>query len=374
MAGLVFLSAAFGHYAFTQSENQRRAREELRLVWRQTWEIAEELLNTQTQALQTRQALEQVGRAGEQRVSQMVNEVKVLQNLIESFSKKQAEVAMMDGQMQVAERPRLVLVEGGKAISAPSGADLRSAEDQEVLGIVQEALRLDRVDVYLQPIVSLPQRKNRYYECFTRIRSEDGTVIGPGQYIGVAEREGLVSSIDNMLLFRCVQLVRRTQRRNYDTAFFCNISRESLSGTDFIADFVDFVSENTDLAPKLFFEFGQADIESAPPITIGNLARLADLGFRFSLDQVTHLNLNLPGLSAKNFRFVKVDAHFFLADPDNMDIEIAGADIKKWLDRDGLDLIVEKIENEKQLVELLDFGIDYGQVYLFGEPRLSRSD
>jgi len=374
MAGLVFLSAAFGHYAFTQSENQRRAREELRLVWRQTWEIAEELLNTQTQALQTRQALEQVGRAGEQRVSQMVNEVKVLQNLIESFSKKQAEVAMMNGQMQVAERPRLVLVEGGKAISAPSGADLRSAEDQEVLGIVQEALRLDRVDVYLQPIVSLPQRKNRYYECFTRIRSENGTVIGPGQYIGVAEREGLVSSIDNMLLFRCVQLVRRTQRRNYDTAFFCNISRESLSDTDFIADFVDFVSENTDLAPKLFFEFGQADIESAPPITIGNLARLADLGFRFSLDQVTHLNLNLPGLSAKNFRFVKVDAHFFLADPDTMDIEIAGADIKKWLDRDGLDLIVEKIENEKQLVELLDFGIDYGQVYLFGEPRLSRSD
>lgn len=103
---------------------------------RQTREIAEELLNTQTQALQTRQALEQVGRAGEQRVSQMVTEVKVLQNLIESFSKKQAEVAMMNGQMQVAERPRLVLVEGGKAISAPSGADLRSAEDQEVLGIV----------------------------------------------------------------------------------------------------------------------------------------------------------------------------------------------------------------------------------------------
>lgn len=71
---------------------------------------------------------------------------------------------------------------------------------------------------------------------------------------------------------------------------------------------------------------------------------------------------------------MKVDAHFFLADPDNMGIEIAGADIKKWLDRDGLDLIVEKIKNEKQLVELLDFGIDYGQGYLFGEPRLSRSD
>ena len=290
----------------------------------------------------------------------MVTEVKALQSLIERFSTLQAEVELKAGQIEIAERPRLAAIEGGKAVSAPTGEDLRPTEDQEVLRIVQEALRLDRVDVYLQPIVSLPQRRNRYYECYTRIRAEDGHVIGPGQYIGVAEREGLVSSIDNMLLFRCVQLVRRTQRRNYDTAFFCNISRESLADTSFIGDFVDFVAENPGLAPKLFFEFARADIESTPQVTIGNQPRLANFGFRFSLDQVTHLKLDLSGLSAENFCFVKADASFFLADPDNMGLEISGGDIKKWLDRDGFDLIVEKIEDESQLVELLDFGIDYG--------------
>jgi len=369
-----FLMCGFAHYAFVQSERERRMNEELILMRRQTREIAEDLLNTQTQALQMRQSLEQVGKAGEQRVSQMVSEVKVLQGLIESFSHKQAQQVAAMGQAQVAERPKLVAVEGGKSVRAPSGDELRSPEDAEVLDIVQEALRLDRVDVYLQPIVSLPQRKNRFYECYTRIRAEDGRVIGPGQYIGVAEREGLVTAIDNMLLFRCVQLIRRTQRRNYDTAFFCNISRDSLTDTNFIGDFVDFVSENPDLAPKLFFEFGQADIESAPPATIGNLARLADLGFRFSLDQLTHLNLDLQGLSAKNFRFVKVDAQFFLSDEESLGAGVRASDIKEWLDRDGLDLIVEKIEDERQLVELLDYGIDFGQGYLFGEPRLSRSD
>tara|TARA_A100001037_G_scaffold35784_2_gene27825 strand:- start:2739 stop:3338 length:600 start_codon:yes stop_codon:yes gene_type:complete len=199
-------------------------------------------------------------------------------------------------------------------------------------------------------------------------------VIGPGQYIGVAEREGMVSAIDNMLLFRYVQLIRRTQRRSCDTAFFCNISRESLADTSFIGYFVDFVSENPDLAPKLFFEFGQADIETAPPATIGNLARLADLGFRFSLDQVTNLNLDIQGLSAKNFRFVKVDADFLLSPQQGGSGDIARQDIKSMLDRDGLDLIVEKVENEKQVVELLDYQIDGGQGYLFGELRLSRND
>src|SRR3546814_592287 len=178
----------------------------------------------------------------------------------------------------------------------------------EVIEIVREALREDRVDVYLQPIVSLPQRKMRYYECFTRIRAADGTIIGPGQYIALAEREGLVSAIDNMLLFRCVQLIRRTQRRNFDTAFFCNISHESLADTAFIGDFVDFIAENPDLAPKIFFEFCQADFEGAPPATVVNLARLAELGFRFSLDGVRSLAFDFAGLSARYFRFFKFDA------------------------------------------------------------------
>lgn len=373
-AGVLFLGCAIAHLMFAQAERNKRLLQEMTVVRRQTREIAEDLLSTQTQALQMRQTVDQAGRAGEQRVSEVIAEVKVLQGLIEVFSRKQEASALVAGEAQLAERPKLVAVEGGKAVSAPTGDDFGDVDDPEVIDIVREALRLDRIDVYLQPIVSLPQRKSRYYECYTRIRSEDGTVIGPGQYIGVAEREGLVSAIDNLLLFRCVQLIRRTQKRNYDTAFFCNISRESLSDTAFIGDFVDFVSENPDLAPKLFFEFGQRDIETAPPATIGNLARLADLGFRFSLDQVTHLNLDIQGLSAKNFRFVKVDASFLLDRNDELVGDIAREDIKKMLDRDGLDLIVEKIEDERQVVELLDFEIDFGQGYLFGEPRLSRTD
>ena len=373
-AGMVFLVCAIAHLMYVQSNRNRRVMQDLTIVRRQTREIAEDLLSTQTQALQMRQTVDQAGRAGEQRVSEVIAEVKVLQGLIEVFSRKQEASALAAGEIQLAERPKLVAVEGGKAVSAPSGDDFGVVDDPEVIDIVREALRLDRIDVYLQPIVSLPQRKNRYYECYTRIRSEDGTVIGPGQYIGVAEREGMVSAIDNMLLFRCVQLIRCTQKRNYDTAFFCNISRESLGDAAFIGDFVDFVSENTDLAPKLYFEFGQNDFETAPPATIGNLARLADLGFRFSLDQVTHLNLDTQGLSAKNFRFVKVDAAFLLDRNDELVGNIARQDIKKMLDRDGLDLIVEKIKDERQVVELLDFEIDYGQGYLFGSPRLSRTD
>lgn len=373
--GGLFLASVLLHIVVTQADRQRRLADELGLMRKQTHELAADLLATQHQTLQMREAVDEAGRHGDDRVSNVVAEVKVLQGLIESFSRSlsasQSASSVAAGLAQ--GRPKLVAVNGGLAeASAPSIVTQADLDEQHILEIVREALRLDRIDVYLQPIVSLPQRRKRFYECFTRIRDAEGNVIGPGQYIDIAERAGLVSAIDNMLLFRCVQLIRRSQQRKYDTAFYCNISATTLGDTQFFNDFTDFVAENPDLAPKLHFEFGQADIETAPPEAQQNLARLADLGFRFSLDQVTHFDFNFAALADRDFRFVKVHADRLLNPPENLLDDIDPRDLRASLDRAGIDMIVERIETDEQLLDLLDYDVDYGQGYLFGEPRLSR--
>ena len=368
----VFVAGLVLHFSLTLRRRSRHAAFQLEDLRAQTRRLAEDILQTQTQSLHWRQAAEQMGKAGEQRVSQVISEVKVLQGLIESFAEQQARYVAVANGGSVAQ---LVALDGGKSAERPPMPPLQeSTREDETLSILRDALRADRVDVYLQPIVSLPQRKTRFYECYTRIRAEDGSVIGPSSYIGIAEREGMVSTIDNLLLFRCVQLIRRTRNRDYDVSFFCNISGESLSDTQFISDFVDFVSDNPELAPNIFFEIGQSDLDNAPPESIDNLSRLSDLGFRFSLDQVTHLNLNFAGLAARSFRYVKIDARFLLESSVEVQSDIAVSDIKQQLDRYGLNMIVEKIERESDLVELLDYEVDFGQGYLFGEPRLSRVD
>ncbi len=340
----IFVGGLVLQFGLTMRQRSRFLAYQLEDIRRQTRRLAEDLLETQTQSLHWRQAAEQMGKAGEHRVSQVISEVKVLQGLIETFAEQQARHAATASGGGGAQ---LVAVEGGKPAARPPMPPVQQGmQDDELLKIIRQALRLDRVDVYLQPIVSLPQRKTRYYECLTRIRAEDGTVIGPDSYIGLAERFGLVGAIDNLLLFRCVQLIRRTRSRNYDVAFFCNISGDSLADTDFISDFVDFVADNPDLAPSIYFEIGQSDLDNAPPASIDNLSRLAELGFRFSLDQLTHLNLNFSGLAARNFRFVKVDAKFLLDSSVDIKSDIVVSDIKEQLDRYGLNMIVEKIEQE----------------------------
>ena len=247
-------------------------------------------------------------------------------------------------------------------------------DDERILDIVRDGLQSNRVDLVLQPVVSLPQRRLKFYEAFTRIRDADGAVLMPQQYIAIAEREGLITAIDNMLLFRCVQLVRKTQRLNQNIGFFCNFSAYSLTDGHFFNNFVEFMRDNRALAPNLIFEFPQSAIVNRDAEMEEQLKLLASLGFRFSMDQVSSLNLDYDDLMAQHFKYIKVEAGTLLAELISPTTSIAIEDIKRVFDRHGMDLIVEKIETEPALIELLDFRIDFGQGYLFGEPCLSAAE
>jgi len=235
-----------------------------------------------------------------------------------------------------------------------------------VLDIVRSALRDDRVDLVLQPIVSLPQRKRRFYECFSRLRTPSGQMILPEQYIALAEKAGLIQAIDNMLPFRCVQLVRKIHRRSDNIDFFCNISPHSIADQEFFADFVDFLESNEELASHLVFEFAQADFARWSEAGARLLDRLSYLGCRFSLDQVDDLDLDVAALARCHVRFLKIEA-------DRLMHEVADKPgLLRSLRRRNIDLIVEKVEDENLLIELFDYDIDFGQGFLFGAPRLAR--
>ena len=245
-------------------------------------------------------------------------------------------------------------------------------DGERLLEIIRDALNNNRVDIYLQPVVSLPQRKPCYYETFSRLRDANGALIEPSKYIDAAESAGLITAIDNNLLFRCVQLVRKSQRRKRNFGFFCNISHFTLQDKSFFPEFIEFMQQNTALAENLIFEFAHSDLVNHDRYITSNLGQLGDLGFRFSVDRVEDLTLDVDELISRRISFVKVSAGTALNTLNNSEQALQFYRVKHALERAGIQLIVEKIEAEEQLVDLLDYGINYGQGYLFGSPRLSR--
>lgn len=252
------------------------------------------------------------------------------------------------------------------ASAAGKDASLSSAH---VAQLVKAAVDQDRIDLFTQPIVTLPQRKTRFVEAFARIRIRAGVHMSADRYIDVAREQNLLPAIDNLLLLESLKALRAAADSESGVAYFCNITSLTLHDPKFMTDLVEFIAQNRTLAQRLVFELTQHDLTTMRHDVVPVLAGLARLGCRFSLDQVRDLNLNASDLAARYIRFVKVDTATLI---QNLR-KAGGADrlqqMKASLDFEGIDMIAERVESERQLVELLDVGIDYGQGYLFAHPQ-----
>ena len=288
-----------------------------------------------------------------------------------------SEVQMLeDVVQQIGERLETQLsaqVDRAEAAAARVISPRHSALMQTVRG----ALDAGRVDLYLQAVVSLPQRRTQYYEGFTRLRDETGRVLMPAEFLSVAEPGGLVAAIDNLLLFRCVQIIRRLASQDRKVGIFCNISLASLGDEDFFPQFMEFLAANRDLAGSLIFELGQNAFNARGSVELRNMAKLADLGFRFSLDKVSNLDLDFQDLARADVCFVKIAAPMLIDQLEDgagrLRIKslpgVEAADYAAIARRHGIELVVEKVESERQVVDILDLDIGFGQGHLFGEPR-----
>jgi cyclic-di-GMP phosphodiesterase TipF (flagellum assembly factor) len=337
---------------------------------------------------QLRHALIDLQSRPEQNVGSVVAEVKVLQGLVERLYSARAGAAVSappPPAEPVSEAPKAQAASAAAPSPAATAATATGTslpmppvaeglDEQTILDLVREGLRENAVELALQPIVSLPQRKRRYYECFSRVRTNDGRIIVPEQYLAVAERHGLVTAIDNLLLFRCIQTLRRIRKGNANLGFFLNISPNTLADRGFFRDFIQLMAQNIELAPALVFEFPQRALAQADETLWRDLDRLAQMGFRFSIDQVSELDIDAATLSGRHFRFLKLEAGRVM---EAARTGLFGADpklLKRTLDSYAIDLIVERIETEQMLLELLDLSIDFGQGFLFGEPRIAKGD
>jgi cyclic-di-GMP phosphodiesterase TipF (flagellum assembly factor) len=176
------------------------------------------------------------------------------------------------------------------------------------------------------------------------------------------------------VMLRCVQVLRRLMVRNKEVGVFCNVAAATLGNPDTFAQCLDFLEANRVLAPSFVLEFKQATFRSLGPTETEHLAALAQRGYRFSIDHVTDLRIEPRELADRGVRFIKVPAALLLDPKQNSTSDIHPSDLSDLLGRFGIDLIAERIEGERAVVDLLDFDVRFGQGFLFAPPRPLRPE
>lgn len=309
------------------------------------------------------------------------DEVKMLHGLLEQIAQHLSTGATgspSDTPAAAPAHPAAAPAAGRKGDGAEVRANLRAPpepspdklSDEEILALLDDAIKRDRIDIALSPIVTLPQRKTRHFEAFSRIMTTTGHYLLPDQYQAIAEREGLIVPVDNLLLFRCIQLIRESLRQHNRRTVFANMSTYSLGDADFMRQLFEFLNANTALAPHLVLEFRMDDLRAALRDLRPQMDRMARLGFRFSIDEAHDLaRLDAEVLASAHIRFVKINAATLLKEQAAIPpLDVTAA--KRDLDRSAIDLIVEGIADEETLRELVGLPIDYGEGPLFRDTSL----
>jgi cyclic-di-GMP phosphodiesterase TipF (flagellum assembly factor) len=162
--------------------------------------------------------------------------------------------------------------------------------------------------------------------------------------------------------------------RNKEVGVFCNVAQATLGNPATFAQCLDFLEANRALAPSFVLEFKQSTFRNLGPTETEHLAALAQRGFRFSIDHVTDLRIEPRDLADRGVRFIKVPAALLLDQRNSSTSDIHPSDLSDLLGRYGIDLIAERIEGERAVVDLLDFDVRFGQGFLFAPPRPLRPE
>jgi cyclic-di-GMP phosphodiesterase, flagellum assembly factor TipF len=306
------------------------------------------------------QSLERFKTAPDAAPNPVAAELRLLQQLLAQVLERRAAPALQ----RHAEAPTLRLVQ------EDDSAHPAALPEQNALAIMRSALEDSRIDLHLQPMVTLPNRKITHYEAFSRVRDEAGNVVFPQEYLRPAATAGLIGTLDNLLLFRCITLIRNLGPRKPGTKIFVNLALGSLRDEEFLGDFIYFMGKHEELAARLVFEIAAQDLAALDSNVFTQLAQLAKSGFGFSIDLGTAVDLPDAIWRALNIQFVKLRADTLVAEFNSFDFDRLRAQAKQH----RASLIATHIEDERAVIDVLDIGVDFGQGFLFGKPRLARED
>jgi cyclic-di-GMP phosphodiesterase TipF (flagellum assembly factor) len=242
------------------------------------------------------------------------------------------------------------------------------------LAAIADALSDEQMDVYLETINGLEDYRAQHYEVSVRLRLADGELMDNSGFISETRGTGLLPLLEAVKVSSTKRLAVQMMRRGRTGEFFSTVDGEALMDEQFGSDIDTITAGDKKLAARLVLAFSQADIRGLTPGQLKTLRSIADLGFRFSIEDITDLDMDFAELAAQGFTFAKLDAEVFLKGLPTGTGLVPSADICRHLEHSGLSLIVGKINDENARVKIVGFGAALGQGALFGSPRPVRAD
>ena len=272
-----------------------------------------------------------------------------------------------------------ILVSAGPGV-VPSESSVsppaKPAVIAELRGILASALASDRLELCLQPVVELPQRKVRGYEATLRLRGESGDLHSETDLRRIASTTGLEADLDRVLVERALHVLRVLRGRKRMVSISCAVTVVGLLSPTLPAALETALRSDPELVRALILEFSDAEFHSLAPGARLGLRALADRGVGLSLGRLPHLKLDIDSITATGIRQIKVSAGALLGgvQGNGLIADIHPADMAEFLRRRGIELQIFDVASEQTVIDSLEYAPPLASGPLFGTARPVRPE
>jgi diguanylate cyclase (GGDEF)-like protein len=238
----------------------------------------------------------------------------------------------------------------------------RYATNLRWVGIIRNALKADAVFPYFQPIRDNATGSITKFESLIRLRSEDGSIVSPGAFLGVAKAAKLYP-----------ELSRRVIRKSFatfdgaDTEFSVNISIEDILQEETLAVIRECLRRH-DVAGRVVFEILESEGIHRYDIASSFIEAVKAEGCKIAIDDFGSGYSNFEHILRLKVDYLKLDASLIKnLDKDEHALTIVET-MQRFAERLGLQTIAEYVHNAAVQEVVQRLGVHFSQGYHVGEP------
>jgi EAL domain-containing protein (putative c-di-GMP-specific phosphodiesterase class I) len=244
-----------------------------------------------------------------------------------------------------------------------------SLEGMRLEVLLRDALERREFVLYYQPQIDVEKRALIGCEALVRWIHPEHGMISPGDFIPIAEGNGLIVSIGEWVLREACEQKRRWERAGLgDFTMAVNVSRRQFRGPEFEAQVASALRDTGVRPDRLEMEVTENALVDDVEQTLRSLLCLRRMGVGLAIDDFGTGYSSLSVLAQFPANRLKIDQAFvrdIAREPRRAAITRAVLAVASEL---GLDVVAEGVETSEERDFLAEIGCSRMQGYLFGRP------
>ena len=242
---------------------------------------------------------------------------------------------------------------------------------EKIIMKIHDAIEHDGFEMYYQPLYNW--KKDRYLglEALIRFKDNGDESFSPGEFIPIAEEEGLIFQIDEIVFEKVCRFIRNNELAKYGVEFIdINLSLLKLLDPATVDRYKE-LTARYEVDPKFInLEITETAEGDGKYLNIvrNNIAKFRDAGFSFSLDDYGSGYSTVVYMAEMDVKIVKIDASILWNAMKNRKYYTVLENCVRLIYCFDKECVCEGVENEEQAMTLKKLGVDFFQGYLYSKP------